>query len=944
MASETRSLANSKTKRNTQDVKRLHVHGYDVILINTHAGNAVAFTVNVPVGSWHDDPVKHAGRAHLFEHVIHGGSKKHPGHQTFFSKIPAVGGSYNAYTADGRTFYHWLGHPDGLEEAADLIGAMLVGPEFSERTFRMELSTVKNEAAEYQAQDPYVLQSGVFTELLPDGHPLKMYDVGTQAQLDGMSLDDLKQLYYSNYTPGAMTIIVAANFDPLEDGKPPVTEERVVATIRENFTPPAADDSALAKLALRPAREKKFPPLRADAGAPQFVAFGTPQENYDLKLVFEQTTDVPLGIRETLNDYLNLPIEGSLGKELEKRGWTTAFGVHAQSVNNLQINNVYFSLTPEGAKRKDEVVEAFFTALHEIRTKGVRADVLALLRQRNVEGYPHTMTNPKKIAEHVARVSEFGIPAERAFDFEGTYGNVTSSDLQQAVEKCYPIDRMLVGYLGHDVTSSETDAVFGRPVVVDRRPDVVARWRKALDGGSSFGAVGATLVVPKFQFPHRDKPLARSRTVPACVDSGVPGIVAALEEKHVKPEGAAAVQLVLDEASREGRIASTLFAWAFHDRLEPAYDFLASIGLRASAAIGSGRLTVQVQGNAASVPAMIGWVLDELERFEPTREELALVAERFRNHLRESEDGFTALVALNSVKSFLVSRDGLTTGELKEAFARLDLAKVATLARERFQRTAVTMALVGDFEPADVHAVANEVAHRFPNRLSAEEVVRLTEGMPAPARTVAFWQPLAPTKEADQFGWSRAFPGPKPMTREAAALSMLVHALNKQVFQLNRIEKELGYVHAMCTEVTREAVRAIFYGQTTGLDRLPAIESGWNALLDAVANGSLAADGFEGSRRAIVRSQGILPFTPGEEAWRVLSDLDATGDPHASEAWKRFFHEVSADEVYAVGRKYLVGQPTVDVVASKTPVPGLSCGALVDDPATMRARVLAGAP
>ncbi len=923
------------------DVKRLQVNGYDVVLVNTHAGNAVAFTANVPVGSWHDDPVKHAGRAHLFEHVIHGGSKKYPGHQTFFSLIPAVGGTYNAYTADGRTFYHWIGHPDGLEEAADLIGAMLVAPEFSEKTFRMELSTVKNEAAEYQAQDAYVLQGGVMTGLLADGHPLKMYDVGTQAQLDGMSLNDLKQLYFANYTPKAMTIIVAGNFDALEDGKPPITEERVIAAIKANFTPPNPEsDPDVAKLSLIPGGQKKFPSLRASADAPQFVEFGTPQENYDLKIVFEQDGDVPLGVRESLNDYLNLPVEGSLGKELERRGWVTSFGVSPQSVNNLQINNAYFSLTPEGTKHRDEVVAAFFTALHELRTKGVRDNVLALLRQRNVEGYPHSMTNPKKIAEHIARVGEFGVPPEKAFDFAGTYGSVTSSDLQMAVAKCYPIDRMLVGYIGHDVKSSETDPVFSRPFVVSHRHETLAAWKKALNQGGGFGAVGTTLVVPKYDFPHRHTPIARPNAVPRIVESGSPGVVAALEEKHAMPKGAAAIQLVLSEGTRQSRIATSLFNWALHDRLEPAYDFLASIGLRASVGAGGGKLSVQVQGNSAAVPAMTGWVLDELSKFEPTQEELALVAERFRNNLRESEDGFTAMVAHLGAKTFLSSRDGMTTGELKEAFASLDLAQVATLARERLKNTAVTVALSGDFDEKSVQAVVQEVTTRFPGRLDPAEAKRLLRGMPAPKQTLAYWQTIAPTKEDDQFGWARAFPGPKPMSREAAAVSVLVHFLNKQVFQLNRIQKELGYVHAMSVEFTPEAVRPIFYGQTTGLERLPLIETGWADLLKKVADGTLSPDDFAGSRRAIVRTQGVLPFTPGEEAARVLSDLETTGNPHASEGWKKFFHEITASEVYAAGRTYLVGTPTVDAVAGKQPPKGLSCGELIADPAKMRAQVL----
>src|SRR5262245_34517076 len=110
------------------DIKKTRINGYDVYFLNTHVGNGVALTSNVKVGSWHEDPVTEAGRAHLAEHIMHGGNHKHPGHTTFFKAMNGVGGDYNAYTADDHTFYHWWGHPEGLEEAADLIGAMLSRP------------------------------------------------------------------------------------------------------------------------------------------------------------------------------------------------------------------------------------------------------------------------------------------------------------------------------------------------------------------------------------------------------------------------------------------------------------------------------------------------------------------------------------------------------------------------------------------------------------------------------------------------------------------------------------------------------------------------------------------------------------------------------------------------------------------------------------------------
>ena len=208
--------------------KKLTVNGFNVYLINTHEGNKMALTTSVQIGSLHDEPVRHAGRAHLWEHVIHGGSKKFPGHSTLWDELGKMGADYNAYTSDTRIFYWFSMHPDALEEAAELQGAMISEPEWNEKTFEKELSTVKNEALEYQANDFIALGNMINLHTLPQGHPLAMYNTGSQEQLNRMTLDDLKDLYYSNYTPENMEIIVAGNFDPLPDGSVPLNEQRVI--------------------------------------------------------------------------------------------------------------------------------------------------------------------------------------------------------------------------------------------------------------------------------------------------------------------------------------------------------------------------------------------------------------------------------------------------------------------------------------------------------------------------------------------------------------------------------------------------------------------------------------------------------------------------------------------------------------------------------------------
>jgi len=92
------TFAQDTWKRPT--IHRRDVNGYDLFIINTHNGNGLAVTFNVLAGSLHDEPKQFAGRAHLWEHVIHLGSKKYPGKKTFDIKTTEMG----AYRLSSKLF------------------------------------------------------------------------------------------------------------------------------------------------------------------------------------------------------------------------------------------------------------------------------------------------------------------------------------------------------------------------------------------------------------------------------------------------------------------------------------------------------------------------------------------------------------------------------------------------------------------------------------------------------------------------------------------------------------------------------------------------------------------------------------------------------------------------------------------------------------------------
>ncbi len=915
-------------------MERTKINGYDVFLINTHTGNGIALTANVQVGSWHDDPIVHAGRAHLWEHWIHGGSRKYPGHKTFFGLMSGVGGSYNAYTSKSRTFYHWFGHPDGIEEAADYLGAMLSEPEWNFTTFKMERSTVKNEAQEYQNQDVRAVHSGMYLRLLPEGHPLRMYEVGTQAQLDAMDPMDLKSLFYSNYVPGSMQLVVAANFDPLEDGKTVVTREQILDALRRHFRAPDPRSTDV-RVAPR-GKELKLPTILPKAGEPRLVEFGTAQKQHLLKMTFEPTGFVSPGVRETLLDYLHLPAEGGLVDELQRKGWITGLGFYTEEVNDLRLVSVQVQLTPEGAPHRSEIIETIFSAMHDVRENGIREDVLDYLKKRNVLSYQKGNRNAETVAEYLARFLDSGLPPESAFDYPGLYEKLNTADIKRAVSTLFDPDRCLMVYLGPDVKSSEKDPIFNRPMT---RPALdLTKAKAAFQKGNGTGHLSNHLRLSPVELSLSEKPLPGEPKLPRhwALEKDSVGL---LEENHAFPSGGAIVDLKTPVVSVDTVVAMRLFIGAFFIRYKGEMDFLRSMNLPMSIGAGVTSIKMMLSGNSGAVPGLVTWMLEKLTSFQPEDREMHTVRERTLAHYRRSRDEFTAITAVGALKPFLSGLHEPHDDELIPAFEKLPLNEVVGLVKAAFYKADVTVALAGDFNQASAEDILARVRAFVPKALDPVERQERTRRVNAPSKPLAFWQELPPTKSDDQFGWARAFPGPAVGTREHAALAILIHELGEQVFQLNRIQKELGYVHRMSYTRTRNGVRPLIYGQTEGLEKAREIEKGWNEVLGKVATGTVSQDGFVRARRALIRDELLLPYEESEIVDRLYQDFELAGNPNATEAWKTHLRDVTEAEIYAIGKKYLLGVPVIDARASRKPVEGLTCAKLLQKPSEVRTAI-----
>jgi predicted Zn-dependent peptidase len=186
-------------------------NGLTVIVHEDHKAPVVAVSVWYNVGS-KDEPAKKTGFAHLFEHLMFNGTENLPG--DYFNYLQQIGATdYNGTTYYDRTNYFETVPAGALERAlfmesdrmGHLLGAVTQGVLDNQR------SVVQNEKRQGDSRPGGLLQYAVQENLFPAGHPYHHTVIGSMADLDAASLEDVKQWFRDKYGPNNAVLVIAGD-------------------------------------------------------------------------------------------------------------------------------------------------------------------------------------------------------------------------------------------------------------------------------------------------------------------------------------------------------------------------------------------------------------------------------------------------------------------------------------------------------------------------------------------------------------------------------------------------------------------------------------------------------------------------------------------------------------------------------------------------------------
>jgi zinc protease len=177
-----------------------------------------------------DEDSNRTGFAHLFEHLMFGGSINIP---VYDEPLQMAGGENNAYTTNDLTNYYIQLPAENLETAFWLESDRMLSLAFTENSLEVQRKVVCEEFKEHYLNKPYGDVWLKLRDLAYEVHPYRWMTIGKElSHIENASLDDVKNFFFKHYRPVNAILVVAGNvttsqvktlaekwFGPIESGE-----------------------------------------------------------------------------------------------------------------------------------------------------------------------------------------------------------------------------------------------------------------------------------------------------------------------------------------------------------------------------------------------------------------------------------------------------------------------------------------------------------------------------------------------------------------------------------------------------------------------------------------------------------------------------------------------------------------------------------------------------
>jgi zinc protease len=780
-------------------------NGLTVVLAPRPASEVVAVQAWVAAGAA-DEPVDRAGVAHLVEHMLFKGTARR-GVGELTATIEAAGGEVNAWTSLDQTVFHAvLPRPEwelGVDILADALQGARLDPDELEREREVVLEEIRQ-----GADDPVRAVGQALFAAAHVVHPYRRPVIGSAASVRGLTHGELADFYRTWYVAEATTLVIAGDLDPAA----------VRRAARRHL-------GAMPSAPLRRARPVEPPQTAARAAqltrdvamAQIAVGFHAPPPGHDDAPLLELAA-VALGQGESSRLARGLVRD----RGLAGRAWSYVHG--------LRDGGMFIA----GASARPGVAVAATAAIaDEIARLGDDLGDAELAKARAAIE-----------ADHVFQLETAPGAARRAGWWQVTAGDAAAEERHQARLRAATAGQVRAAVRRHLRAATMTVASVAPTAAARRTPVAAARRRLTVAERSQRRAVRSPDVVREVLpdgmvvliKPDPGVPVVAMRAVWAGgvrletgADNGVTTLLARVLTRGCGDRDGEALAAEVDRiggglAGAAGRNSFGVKAEWLARTWEPGLDLVADCLLAP-------------RFDGAEVNAARRQLLDELdaEATSPGQAAFRLFARTlYRSHPYRLD----------------------VRGD-RAAVARLDRDRVADFYRAHFPTSALTLAIVGDVDPAEVLA---RIRARFAGQKPRRGKVRA----PAVAAETFTDRPAAEREvyhylDREQAHVVIGFPGARVTSRDRFALEVLSNVLggpSGRLFTALRERRGLAYrVTAHSIEGLDPGYLAIYVSCSPG--KLDAVVGGVRAEIDRLLADGVTAGEVERAQRYLTGSHAV---------------------------------------------------------------------------------------
>ena len=391
-------------------------NGLRVIVHEDHTTPMAVVNILYDVGARDEDPGQ-TGFAHLFEHLMFGGSVNIP---SYDEPLQRVGGENNAFTSNDITNYYITLPSSNLETAFWLESDRMLSLAFNKKSLDVQRNVVIEEFKQRYLNQPY---GDVWLKLRPlvyKKHPYRWATIGEKIQhIEDARIEDVKAFFKKHYNPQNAIMVVGGD----------VSLEQIKQLSEKWFGPIPAGEKYTRDIPQEPEQHNE---------RRETVTAKVPLNDVYIAFQMEGRLDDSYHTSELLSDILSRGHSSRLYKSLVKENQIFS-EVHAYMTGSLDTGMFVFEGKPLENITIEQAEAAIWEQLEILKTNEVPADELTKVKNKTESTLIFSEMSLLDKAMNLAYYELLGNADELNHEID-KYTEVTAADIKEQAIKLFRKD------------------------------------------------------------------------------------------------------------------------------------------------------------------------------------------------------------------------------------------------------------------------------------------------------------------------------------------------------------------------------------------------------------------------------------------------------------------------------------------------------------------------